>query len=116
MDAKNHQQYRGPTVEQRDRVTALPPRREPAPAPDGSARHRAGSLRRAPAERRRLRVLVTAEPGADGQRADPSLPRLVPRGRRPDRRPPADLRGDRARAAVGRRRDARAGAERAAHR
>lgn len=42
-------------------MTALPPRREPAPAPDGTARHRAGALRRAPAERRRLAVLVTAE-------------------------------------------------------
>lgn len=42
-------------------MTALPPRREPAPAPDGSARHRAGALRRAPAERRRLHVLLTAE-------------------------------------------------------
>lgn len=42
-------------------MTALPPRREPAPAPGGTARHRAGALRRAPAERRRLGLLVTAE-------------------------------------------------------
>lgn len=42
-------------------MTALPPRREPASAPDGTARHRAGAVRRAPAQRRRLRLLVIAE-------------------------------------------------------